>query len=80
MPRRLLKNVRNPAALPDDDNAYVRLPTVLSVFPVGESTWHRGVAEGRFPRPVKLSARVSAYRVGKIRELLAAADPDGDRH
>jgi prophage regulatory protein len=79
MPRRPLKNVRKPIVLPEDDDAYVRLSTVLAVFPVGESTWHRGVADGRYPRPVKLSARVCAYKVGQIRQLLAAADPDSNR-
>ena len=79
MPRRPLKNVPRPIALPEDDDAYVRLPTVLSVFPVGESTWHKGVTDGRYPKPVKLSARVSAYKVWRIRQLLAAADPDSDR-
>ena len=79
MPPRPLKNVRRPVALPEDDDAYVRLSTVLSVYPVGESTWHRGVADGRYPKPVKLSARVSAYKVGQIRQLLAAADSDINR-
>jgi predicted DNA-binding transcriptional regulator AlpA len=58
--------------LPADDDAYVRLPTVLGVFPVGETTWWAGVAAGRFPKPVKLSPRVIAWRVGDVRALLAS--------
>ena len=48
---------------------FVRLPGVLRVFPVGKSTWWNGVAEGKYPAPVKLSKRVSAWRVGDIRRL-----------
>lgn len=32
-----------------DDEAFVRLETVLTVYPVGKSTWWKGVKEGRFP-------------------------------
>ena len=60
------------------DDAYVRLATVLRKFPVGESTWNKGGADGRYPKPVKLSARVVAYKVSQIRELLAAVR-DRDR-
>lgn len=46
---------------------YVRLPQILAVIPVSRSTWLRGVDDGRFPKPVKLSSRVSAWRVEEIR-------------
>jgi predicted DNA-binding transcriptional regulator AlpA len=57
--------------LPDD--GFVRLPVVLSVWPIGKSSWHRGVAEGKYPKPVKVAARTAFYRVGDIRKLLASA-------
>jgi len=76
MPRRPAKNIRKPAALPEDDDAFIRLPTILGVYPVSESSWYAGVAKGVYPKPVKLSARVSAWKVGKIRKLLAAADSE----
>ena len=53
-------------------HGYVRLETVLTVFPVGRSTWWKGVKEGRYPANVKLGPRVSAWRVEDIRALLAA--------
>ncbi len=59
-------------ALPD--TGYVRLPAVLAVFPVGKSTWWAGVKSGRFPQPVKLGPRTTAWRVDQIRELLS--DPN----
>lgn len=49
---------------------FVRLPTVLAVFPVSKSTWWAGVKEGIFPQPVKLTQRTTAWRVEDIRDLL----------
>lgn len=59
-------------ALPE--TGYVRLPTVLSVFPIGRSTWWAGVKSGRYPKPVKLSERVTCWRVSDIRALLDQHD------
>ena len=78
MPPRATKNSHSLAALPEDDLALVRLWQILAVYPVGESSWHRGVAEGRYPKPVKLSPRVSAWPVGAIRKLLLAATAGQD--
>ena len=44
MPPKTTKKARTAVALPEDDDALVRLPTVLAVFPIGETTWHTGVA------------------------------------
>jgi prophage regulatory protein len=49
---------------------YLRLKTVLAFYPVGRSTWYRGVAEGRFPKPVALSARTKGYPVEEIKKLI----------
>lgn len=49
---------------------FVRLPTVLKLFPVSRSSWWAGVKEGRFPQPVKLSSRVTAWRVEDIKALI----------
>ena len=57
---------------PLPETGYVRLPTILSVFPVGRSTWWAGVKDGRYPRPVKLSERVTCWRAEDIRELLTS--------
>jgi prophage regulatory protein len=58
----------------EDDLAFLRKPQVLALYPVGERSWDRGVAEGRYPKPVKLSKRVSAWRVADIRALLASVN------
>lgn len=53
---------------------YLRLPQVLEVIPVSRSTWWQGVKTGRFPKPVKLSARITAWRVEDIRALMNEID------
>ncbi|MDX8381933.1 MAG: AlpA family phage regulatory protein [Ghiorsea sp.] len=50
---------------------FMRLPQVLIHIPVSKSTWDRGVAEGRYPSPVPISARAVGYRVEEIRKLIS---------
>ena len=50
---------------------FVRLPVVIRVMGIGKTTWWAGVREGRFPKPVKLGPRTSAWRVEDIRALIA---------
>lgn len=45
-------------------------PPIPAVFPVGRSTWWDGVRKGRFPAPVKLGPRITAWRVEDIRALI----------
>jgi predicted DNA-binding transcriptional regulator AlpA len=61
-------SVPSPTGLPVQ--GFVRLPQILAVFPVGRSTWWRGVKDGRFPAGVKLGPRTTAWTVTSIRELL----------
>lgn len=57
------------AALPAE--GYVRLPQILTVIPVSKSTWWAGVRSGRYPNPVKLGPRTTAWRVEDIRRFLS---------
>lgn len=57
--------------LPED--GFVRLPVVLSVFPVSKAHFYEGIRKGIYPKPVKLSERVAAWKVQDIRELLQRA-------
>ena len=52
------------------ETGFLRLPQVLSVIPVGKTCWWQGVKEGRYPKPVKLSARCTAWRAEDIHELI----------
>lgn len=47
-------------------------PPIPAIIPVKKSCWWQGVKSGRFPKPVKLSARVTAWRVADIRALIAS--------
>lgn len=49
---------------------FLRLPAVLELIPVSKSAWWAGVADGRYPKPVKLSPRTSAWRVQDILDLV----------
>ncbi len=49
---------------------FLRLPQVLALIPVSKSTWWAGIKTGRFPKPVKLGPRTSAWEVEVIDALL----------
>lgn len=48
---------------------FLRLPQILAIIPVGKSSWWLGVKEGRYPKPVKLGPRTTAWAVSDIRAL-----------
>ncbi len=51
----------------------LRLASILAPrgpIPVSKSTWWAGVKSGRFPRPVKLGPRITAWRAEDIRALI----------
>ncbi len=52
------------------DIGFIRLSEVLTVIPVGKSCWWEGVKSGRFPKPVKLSMRCTAWKAEDIRALI----------
>lgn len=56
--------------IPLPETGFVRLPHILQVFPVSKSTWWKGIQDGRFPKPVKLSARITAWRAEDIQALI----------
>lgn len=50
---------------------YIRLKEVLAIIPVSKSTWYKGIADGRYPKPTKvLGPRIAAWDVRDIRPLL----------
>lgn len=57
---------------------FLRLPQIIgdakrgipAVMPVSKTTWWAGIKEGRFPKPVKLGPRTTAWRVEDIRQLI----------
>lgn len=64
----------NPSSFPQ--TGFVRLSSILAPFgpmPVSKSTWWAGVKSGRYPQPVKLGSRITAWRVEEILALLEGA-------
>lgn len=52
------------------ETGFLRLPEVLKLFPVSKSTWWAGVKSGKYPKPVKLSKNITAWRVQDIINLI----------
>ncbi|UPK26737.1 AlpA family phage regulatory protein [Bradyrhizobium sp. 195] len=55
-----------------------RLATIIKPngpIPVGKSTWWAGVKSGRFPAPVKLGPRITAWRDSDIQQLIQEGIP-----
>lgn len=52
------------------ETGFIRLSEVLTLIPVGKTTWWLGVKTGRYPTPVKLSESTTAWRCEDIRELI----------
>ena len=53
-----------------DNAALLRLPQVLNLIPVSRSTWWAGCKNGRYPKPVKIGPRTTAWRAEDIKALL----------
>jgi prophage regulatory protein len=52
------------------ETGFVRIPTILKIFPIGKSTWWQGVKDGKFPKPIKIGVRTTAWKVEDIRALI----------
>lgn len=46
---------------------------IAPIIPVSRSTWWAGVKSGRYPAPVKLGRRATAWRWDDIVKLIAEA-------
>lgn len=56
-------------------NALLRLPQVLALIPVSRSAWWAGCKSGRYPNPVKLGPRTTAWRASDIAALWKSSQP-----
>ena len=65
------------------ETGFVRLRQILTVIPLGKTCWWEGVKSGRFPKPIKLSARCTAWKAEDIRNLIRQLSeqqhPEGHR-
>ena len=78
-----IESIIKQGILPVDDarrmlpaEGFVRLNQICNykgtpgIIPVSKSSWWSGVRDGRFPKPVKLGKRTTAWRVQDIRALI----------
>jgi predicted DNA-binding transcriptional regulator AlpA len=49
---------------------FLRLPQVLHIAPISKSAWWEGCKTGRFPKPVKLGPRTTAWKAEDIAALV----------
>ena len=56
---------------------FLRLPQVLDLVPVSKSTWWAGCKTGRFPKPIKLGQRTTAWKTEDIAALLEKLGREG---
>jgi predicted DNA-binding transcriptional regulator AlpA len=49
-------------------------PPVPAIIPVCASSWWGGIKRGIYPKPVKLSANCTAWKISDIRELIERID------
>ena len=54
-----------------EQDALVRLPTVLGRVPVSRAAWWKGVKEGRYPAAIKLGPKTTCWRSSDIDKLIA---------
>lgn len=48
----------------------LRVKQILKIIPISRSSWWAGVKNGRYPKPFKLSARTTVWRVKDIIALI----------
>lgn len=48
----------------------LRTKQILDLLNVSRSHWWQGVRDGRYPPPIKLSMRVTCWKVSDIRRLI----------
>ena len=71
-----LKMTNQKFSLPE--TGFLRLPAILQIFPIGKSTWWAGVKNGKYPKPIKLSKRTTAWRVEDIKNLIEGYKKGGE--
>lgn len=56
------------------DAVFIRERQILTMLPFSKSTLWRKVKDGSFPKPIKLSERVTAWKVEEIHEWMVGQD------
>lgn len=78
-----LKAPRVAAAWPQKPDGFLRLPHIIGnpnaeppippIIPVCATTWWAGIKEGRYPKGIKLSPRVTVWRATDVFAIINQA-------
>lgn len=71
-------NKSNTVSNPFPVNGFFRLPQIIGdrknnippLIPISRTSWLNGVKSGKYPKPVKLSERTTAWKVEDIKALI----------
>ena len=53
----------------EKSNRLLRVKEVLQIIPISRASWWRGVRDGRYPKPFKLSPRVTVWKLSDIEAI-----------
>lgn len=60
--------------MPDGENktgiSFVRIESILEWIPISRSSWWAGCKSGKYPKPIKIGPRTTAWRLSDINALL----------
>ena len=45
-------------------------PPIKPIIPISKTSWWKGVAEGKYPKPIKISEKVTVWRSDQIEALI----------
>ncbi|MGX8883195.1 helix-turn-helix transcriptional regulator [Methylovorus sp. SPW-M1] len=52
------------------DTGFLRIRQVLEFIPISQAAWWLGVADGKYPKGIKLAPRTTVWRAEDIRNLI----------
>ncbi|MBW9265842.1 MAG: transcriptional regulator [Candidatus Thiodiazotropha sp. (ex. Lucinisca nassula)] len=54
-------------------------PPIPPIIPVSRTAWWKGVKAGRYPKPLKLNAKTTVWRVEDIRNFIQSVGKDEEQ-
>lgn len=69
----MAKQAQIPETLALPTEGFIRIKQLVRFIPLSRTTVWRKVKDGAFPKPIKISAYVTAWRVADVREWIAQA-------
>jgi prophage regulatory protein len=45
-------------------------PPIKPIIPISKTAWWKGVADGKYPQPIKISEKVTVWRSDQIEALI----------